>query len=158
MHSDKTEFELGKEKPVNLSKKRKLARTDSNVDLTNLQDEAARNYTISSDKPDCSQQFNFGNLNMQTRHGDSKNFEKNVLEKNNDIFVCDENSSNTMLQSQDQNFQDWWQICQYTCLSCKAENIIEQSAVKACCKECDEEQYFSFNHAVPKNVALKDSR
>ena len=35
-HSDKTEFELGKEKPVNLSKKRKLAKTDSNVDLTNL--------------------------------------------------------------------------------------------------------------------------
>ena len=32
-HSDKTEFELGKEKSVNLSKKRKLARTDSNVDL-----------------------------------------------------------------------------------------------------------------------------
>ena len=46
-----------------------------------------------------------------------------------------------MLQSQDQNSQDWWQICQYTCVSCKAENIIEQSAVKACCKECDEEQY-----------------
>ena len=141
LHSDKTEFELGKERPVNLSKKRKLARTDSNVDLTNLQDEVARNYTISSDKPDCSQQFNSGNRNMQSRHGDSNNLEKDVLEKNNDIFVCDENSSNTMLQSQDQNSQDWWQICQYTCLSCKAENIIEQSTFKACCKECDEEQY-----------------
>ena len=54
-HSDKTELELGKEKPVNLSKKPKLARTDSNVDLTNLQDEVARNCTISSDKLDCSQ-------------------------------------------------------------------------------------------------------
>ena len=29
----------------------------------------------------------------------------------------------------------------YTCLSYKVENIIEQSAVKACYKECDEEQY-----------------
>ena len=93
-HSDKTKFELGKEKPVNLSKKRKLAKTDSNVDFTNLQDEAARNHTISSDKPDCSQQFNSGNLNMQS---DLNNFEKDVLKKNNDIFVCDENSSNTML-------------------------------------------------------------
>ena len=41
--SDKTEFELGKEKQfseklVNLSKKRKLARIYSNVDLTNSQD------------------------------------------------------------------------------------------------------------------------
>ena len=59
---------------------------------------------------------------MQTRHDDSNNFEKDVLEKSNDIFVCDENLSNTMLQSQDQNSQDWWQICQYS-------------------KECDEEQY-----------------
>ena len=69
-HSDKTELELGKEKPVNLSKKRKLTRTDSNVDLTNLHDEAARNHTISSDKLDCSQQFNSGNLDMQTRPAD----------------------------------------------------------------------------------------
>ena len=29
----------------------------------------------------------------------------------------------------------------YTCLSYKVENIIEQSAVKACCEECDKEQY-----------------
>ena len=61
-HSDKTEFDLGKEKQfpeksVNLSKKRKLARTDSNVDLTNLKDEAACNHTILSDKPDCSIRF-----------------------------------------------------------------------------------------------------
>ena len=76
---------------MNLSKKRKLARTDSNVDLTNLKDEAAQNYTISSDKSDCSQQFNSGNFNMKTRHDDLNNFEKDVLEKNNDIFVCDEN-------------------------------------------------------------------
>ena len=41
-----------------------------------------------------------------------------------------------MLQSQNQNSQDWWQICQH---NSKAENIIEQSAVKACYKECDEE-------------------
>ena len=126
---------------MNLSKKRKLARTDSNVDLTNLQDEAAQNNTISSDKPNCSQQLDSGNLNMQTSLCDANNFEKDVLDKNNDIFDSDKNLSNTMLQSQDQNFQDWWQICRYTCLLCKAENIIEQLAVKACCKECDEEQY-----------------
>ena len=103
-HSDKTEFELGKEKqfpekPVNLSKKRKLARTDSNVDLTNLQDEVARNYTISSDKPDCSQQLDSSNLKMQTRLCDSNNFEKDVLKKNNDIFLCEENLSNRTLCS-----------------------------------------------------------
>ena len=141
-HSDKTEFELGKEKPVNLSKKRKLARTDSNVDLTTLQDEVARNYTISSDKPDCSQQFNSGNLNMQTRHGDSNNFEQDVLKKNNDKFVCNENSSNNMLQSQDQTLKTGGKFVNIlTCLSCKAENMVEQLAVKACCKECDEEQH-----------------
>ena len=60
---------------------------------------------------------------------------------NNDMFVCDENLLNTMRQSQDQNSQDWLQICQYPCLSSKAENIIELSAVKACCKECDGEPY-----------------
>ena len=56
------------------------------------------------------------------------------------MFASDENLSNILLQSRFQNSQDWWQICQYTCLSCIAENITEQSAVKACCKECDEEQ------------------
>ena len=103
-HLDKTEFELRKEKQI--------ARTDSNVDLTHLQDEAARNNTISSDKPDCSQLLDSGNLNTQSSFCDPNNFEKDVLEKNNDMFVCDENLSNTILQSQDQNFQDWWQICQ----------------------------------------------
>ena len=52
--SEKSEFEFGKEKqfpekPMNLSKKRKLDRIDSNVDLTNLQDEAVQNHTISFD-------------------------------------------------------------------------------------------------------------
>ena len=61
---------------------------------------------------------------MQTRNGDSNNFEKGVLEKNNDIFVCDENSSNTMLQSQDQNFQDWWQICQYLAYHAKRKILL----------------------------------
>ena len=123
---------------MNLSTKRKLAKTDSNVDLKNLEDEAVRNNTISSDNPDCSQPLDCGNRNMQTRLRDPNNFEKDVLEKNNDIFVCDENLSDTMLQNQDQNSQDWRQIYQYTCLSCKAENIIEQSAVKACCEECNQ--------------------
>ena len=84
------------------------------MDLTNLQDEAARNYTISSDKPDCSQQIDSSNLNMQTSICDPNNFEKDVLEKNNDIFVCDENLSDTTLQSQDQNSHGWWQICRHT--------------------------------------------
>ena len=141
-YSDKTEFELRKEKqfpekPVNLSKKRK----NSNVDLNNLQDEASLNHTISSDKPACLEQLDSGNLNVQTSLCDANHFEKNVLEKNNDIFNCDENLSNTMLQSQDQSSLDLWQICKYAYLSCKAKNIIEQSAVKACCKKCDKEQH-----------------
>ena len=135
--SDKTEFELHKEKqfpekPVILSKKRKLARNDSNMDLTNLQDEVERNNTLSSHNPNCLQQLD---LIILVCHCvcDANNFEKDGLERNNDTFVCDENLSNTLLHSKDQNSQDWWQICQYTCLSCKAENIIEQFAVKACC-------------------------
>ena len=111
------------------------------MDSTNLQDEAAYNNTLSSDYRNCLQQLDSGNLDMQTRLCDANNFEKDVPEKNNDMLVYDENLSNTMLQSQDQNFQDWWQLCQYTCLSCKAESIIKQSAVKACCKECDEDQF-----------------
>ena len=120
LHSDKTEFESRKEKQfseklVNLSTKRKLAKTDSNVDFINLQDEAVRNITISFDNSNCSQQFDSGNLNIPTRLCCANNFEKDMLEKNNDIFVCDENLSNTMLQSQDQNSQDWWQIGKYIC-------------------------------------------
>ena len=129
------------EKLVNLSKKRKLAITHSTVNLTNLLDEATRNNTFSFDNPNCSQLLDFGNLNMQTSLCDANNFKKDMLEKRSNMFVCDENLWNTVLQSQDQNFQDWGQICRHTCLSCKAENIIEQSAVKTCCKKCDEEQY-----------------
>ena len=112
LHSDVTEFELRKEKqfpekPVNLSKKRKLAITDSNVDLTNLRDKAERNSTFLSDNPNCSQQLDSGNLDIHTSLCDGNKFKKEMLESNNDMFVYDENLSNTMLQSQDQNFQDW---------------------------------------------------
>ena len=85
---------------------------------------------------------------MQTRLCNSNNFEKDTLEKNNNIIVCDENLLNTMLQNQDLNFQDWWQICQYICLSCKAKNVIEQSAVKACYKEYDEVHHCSKTYVV----------
>ena len=161
-HSDKTEFELRNdkqfsEKPANLSKKRKLARTDLNGNLTNLQEEAARNNKISSDHPDYSQKLDSGNFNMQTRHCDTNNFENNEPGKNNDIFVCDENLSNAMLQNQVQNSQDWWQICLYTCLASKAENIIEQSAVKACCRNVIKNDML-LNRAILTNVAWKDSR
>ena len=89
-HSDKTEFEFRKEKQfpeksVNLSKKQKLPRTDSNLNLINLQDEAARNNTRLSENPNCSQQLALSNLNMQTSLCNANSFEKDVLEKNNDM-------------------------------------------------------------------------
>ena len=86
-HSDKTEFEFRKEKQfpeksVNLSKKQKLPRTDSNVNLINLQDEAARDNTRLSENPNCSQQLDLGNLNMQTSLCYANSLKKNVLENN----------------------------------------------------------------------------
>ena len=140
-HSDKTEFELGEEKPVNLSKKQKLARTDSNVDLTDLQDEVARNYTISYDKPDCSQQFILVILICKPDMAIQTILRKMCWIKITTYLLVMKIYRTLCCKVKIKTLKDWCQICQYTCLSCKAENTIEQSAVKACCKECDEEQY-----------------
>ena len=57
------------------------------MDLTNLQDETARKNTLSSDNPNCSQQLDSGNLNMQSNFCNANNFEKDMLKKNNDMFA-----------------------------------------------------------------------
>ena len=78
---------------------------------------------------------------MQNSLCDANNFEKDMQEKNNDIFVCDENLSITMLLSQKSKLPRLVANLLIPLIIMQSGRYYEQSAIRACYEECDEKQY-----------------